>query len=201
MWGENTLSAVKDVASDVSSWVTDKLSAVGDVASDANNWIADKTGINIQDEVSAAASAAASAAGDAVDDAWNKGRDLLGFEYGGVVPGQSYTGDKVVARVNSGEMVLNQKQQANLFKQANGGQSNFSDGRSIDKLLDANSVVMGELNNVNKNQLNVLISIRDGINMLVSNAGSSTATGGSTANGGSTEVQSTTNPLTQEFYA
>jgi len=231
MWGENTLSAVKDVASDVSSWVTDKLSAVGDVASDANNWIADKTGINIQDqvsaaastagdaasdannwiadktginiqdEVSAAASAAASAAGDAVDDAWNKGRDLLGFEYGGVVPGQSYTGDKVVARVNSGEMVLNQKQQANLFKQANGGQSNFSDGRSIDKLLDANSVVMGELNNVNKNQLNVLISIRDGINMLVSNAGSNTATGGSTANGGSTEVQSTTNPLTQEFYA
>ena len=68
-------------------------------------------------------------------------------------------------------------------------------GGPIDKLLDANSAVMGELNSVNKNQLNVLISIRDGINMLVSNAGSSTATGGST------EVQFTTNPLTQEFYA
>ena len=80
-------------------------------------------------------------------------------------------------------------------------------GGPIDKLLDANSAVMGELNSVNKNQLNVLISIRDGINMLVSNAGSSTATGGSTATGsstatgGGTEVQFTTNPLTQEFYA
>ena len=43
------------------------------------------------------------------------------FEQGGIVPGSSYTGDNVLARVNSGEMVLNQQQQAQLFNQANGG--------------------------------------------------------------------------------
>ena len=64
-------------------------------------------------------------------------------------------------------------------------------GGPIDKLLDANSAVMSELNSVSKNQLNVLISIRDGINMLVSKSGGSN----------NTEVQFTTNPLTQEFYA
>jgi len=60
----------------------------------------------------------------------------------------------------------------------------------INKLLTANSDVMTELNSVSKNQLNVLISIRDGINMLVSKSGGT----------GSTELQFTNNPLTQEFY-
>ena len=41
------------------------------------------------------------------------------YETGGIVPGDSYTGDKQLARVNSGEMILNQSQQANLFKAAN----------------------------------------------------------------------------------
>lgn len=43
------------------------------------------------------------------------------FEQGGIVPGSSFTGDNMLARVNSGEMVLNQQQQAQLFNQANGG--------------------------------------------------------------------------------
>lgn len=38
------------------------------------------------------------------------------FETGGVIPGISFGGDKVLARVNSGEMILNGSQQANLFK-------------------------------------------------------------------------------------
>ena len=63
-------------------------------------------------------------------------------------------------------------------------------GGPIDKMLDSNSEMMSELNDVNKNQLNVLISIRDGINMLVSKSGN-----------GPSQVQYTTNPLTEEFYA
>lgn len=46
---------------------------------------------------------------------------IQGFATGGIVPGGSKTGDKVVARVNSGEMILNTRQQANLFKMLNNG--------------------------------------------------------------------------------
>ena len=43
-----------------------------------------------------------------------------GFATGGIIGGSSYTGDKVIARVNSGEMILNAAQQARLFAIANG---------------------------------------------------------------------------------
>lgn len=42
------------------------------------------------------------------------------FENGGIVGGSSFSGDQVTARVNSGEMILNRTQQANLFALANG---------------------------------------------------------------------------------
>jgi len=49
---------------------------------------------------------------------------LVGFSFadGGIVGGNSYSGDNLIARVNSGEMVLNSAQQANLFKMINSGQ-------------------------------------------------------------------------------
>ena len=43
------------------------------------------------------------------------------FADGGIVGGHSFYGDKVPAMVNSGEMILNQGQQANLFRMLNGG--------------------------------------------------------------------------------
>lgn len=46
------------------------------------------------------------------------------YATGGIVPGNSFTGDQVSARVNSGEMILNADQQARLFEIANGGASN-----------------------------------------------------------------------------
>lgn len=41
------------------------------------------------------------------------------FTNGGVVPGTSLYGDKILARVNSGELILNQKQQSNLWGMMN----------------------------------------------------------------------------------
>lgn len=55
----------------------------------------------------------------------------LQFADGGIVPGNSYSGDNVQARLNSSEMVLNRQQQAQLFRQANG------EGGSNESLLGA----------------------------------------------------------------
>ena len=43
------------------------------------------------------------------------------FATGGIVPGTSFTGDKVPALLNSGEMILNGSQQSNLFQILNSG--------------------------------------------------------------------------------
>ena len=47
--------------------------------------------------------------------------NLQRFADGGIVGGSSFTGDRVPAMVNSGEMILNKTQQTRLFKIANGG--------------------------------------------------------------------------------
>lgn len=43
------------------------------------------------------------------------------YAEGGIIGGTSYAGDKMIARVNSGEMILNGQQQARLFEIANTG--------------------------------------------------------------------------------
>lgn len=47
----------------------------------------------------------------------------VNFQDGGIVPGSSFSGDNVQANVNSGEMILNRQQQAELFQLAQGGGS------------------------------------------------------------------------------
>ena len=41
------------------------------------------------------------------------------FADGGIISGSSYHGDRMLARVNAGEMILNQRQQGNLFRALN----------------------------------------------------------------------------------
>jgi hypothetical protein len=52
-----------------------------------------------------------------------KNKDKQNFATGGIVEGTSFSGDNVIAGLNSGEMVLNRAQQANLFAIANEGKA------------------------------------------------------------------------------
>lgn len=54
-----------------------------------------------------------------------------GFATGGIVPGNSFSGDNVLARVNSGEMILNSAQQARLFDIADGKEGVTSSGGAV----------------------------------------------------------------------
>lgn len=57
------------------------------------------------------------------------------FAHGGIVAGSNFTGDNIGANVNSGEMILNRQQQANLFNLANRNVSGSSDmAEAIDRL-------------------------------------------------------------------
>ena len=75
-------------------------------------------------------------------------RSNTGKKYatGGIVGGNSYTGDRVTANVNSGEMILTKSQQARLFRLANGGQEG---GRSVEFHVSGTELV-GVLNNINR---------------------------------------------------
>lgn len=58
-------------------------------------------------------------------------KQAAGFATGGIVGGTSKTGDKVLARVNSGEMILNATQQRNLFRMLNTPQVTMPQFRTI----------------------------------------------------------------------
>lgn len=51
------------------------------------------------------------------------GKLVGAFEQGGIVGGASYSGDNLIARVNSGEMILNETQQSELWALVNGASS------------------------------------------------------------------------------
>lgn len=73
------------------------------------------------------------------------------FAKGGIVGGTSGTGDKLLARVNSGEMILTQSQQATLFQLANGKglNTNSSPGKEVVFRIEGDTLV-GVLNNYNR---------------------------------------------------
>lgn len=58
------------------------------------------------------------------------------FAEGGIVGGNSYTGDRLFARVNSGEMILNRAQQAALFGNAGGDVHFIIEGSQLKGVLD-----------------------------------------------------------------
>lgn len=67
------------------------------------------------------------------------------FADGGIVSGNSFSGDNILARVNSGEMILNQGQQSNLFRMLNNGSESIRNGEVTFKIQGKELV--GVLNN------------------------------------------------------
>lgn len=74
---------------------------------------------------------------------------LKGFAEGGIIEGASHSGDKIVARVNAGEMVLNKRQQSNLFNLLDGnGIGQNTNGGKVEFVIKG-STLKGVLNNYN----------------------------------------------------
>ena len=71
-------------------------------------------------------------------------------EEGAIVGGNSYTGDKVIAGVNSGEMILNEKQQANLLAIANGGGNSNSQPTTFIMNIDGIQMAQAIVPAINK---------------------------------------------------
>lgn len=106
------------------SWASSVMTATAQAVQAIHTVVAAKT-------AEAAANAGASAAstpvvgwlmiGGAIAAALAAFTKIPKFADGGVVGGSSYFGDKLLARVNSGEMILNQGQQARLLAMTSGG--------------------------------------------------------------------------------
>lgn len=131
------------------TWGTNVITAVATALPSIQTLVAAKT-------AEAGASAAASAAqiplvgwlmtGAAVASVLAAIATLPAFAEGGIVGGNSFTGDNILARVNSGEMILNSGQQANLFSMLN---SNVKNNNSEVKFTIEGKQLVGVLNNYN----------------------------------------------------
>lgn len=74
---------------------------------------------------------------------------IKGFAEGGIIEGASHSGDNIVARVNAGEMVLNKRQQSNLFNLLDGnGIGQNANGGKVEFVIKG-STLKGVLNNYN----------------------------------------------------
>jgi hypothetical protein len=83
------------------------------------------------------------------------------FAQGGIVGGNSYSGDRVNARLNSGEMVLTQQQQAQLFNMANGrGAGNQSISMGGDTIIIQGSADSRAIEAIKKTKEDQLESLR-----------------------------------------
>ena len=86
------------------------------------------------------------------------------FADGGIVPGSNNTGDRIRAQLNSGEMVLNKGQQANLFKMANQGSSGaVQDNSRIEGLLSSLIDAVKASTSISIDGKEIISVVRDGL--------------------------------------
>lgn len=73
---------------------------------------------------------------------------IKSYADGGIIEGNQFHGDGMLARVNAGELILNKTQQGNLFRMLDGGAGAKSSGR-VDFVIEG-SKLKGCLNNYDK---------------------------------------------------
>lgn len=128
---ETTMATIVQGSQDLSdaAWgladaLTSTLSAVGDALIQAGiaKQVVENLG-NVSGSYAIAMGLAIKAAVGSIKGLFDKlkSKDAGSYATGGIIGGTSYTGDRLLARVNSGEMILNRQQQRQLFALANGG--------------------------------------------------------------------------------
>lgn len=75
---------------------------------------------------------------------------VTGYASGGIVGGTTTTGDQVLARLNRGEMVLNNRQQANLFNALDNGIDDNSSGAVVSTVRVRGEDIIMSLKNYSK---------------------------------------------------
>jgi len=81
-----------------------------------------------------------------------------GFEDGGIVGGNSPLGDRVPARVNSGEMILNKSQQSRLFSMANGNDTRSGNQTPSVNIINNGSPIDVEGVSVSRDEITLMIN-------------------------------------------
>lgn len=143
-WGANVMSAVGQGLPAILALTTaKKAEATANTASAASGAASSVASIPFVGPVLAVAAVASIIAALA---------NLPKFASGGIVPGASYSGDNVLARVNSGEMILNQSQQNRLLGIANGRGAGTGEtitlrvkGKDLEAVLGQNQIMRGRL--------------------------------------------------------
>ena len=136
---------LKEAAWAMADALTNTLSAVGDALVQAGiaKQVVENLG-EVSGSYAIAMGLAIKAAAGAIKGLFEKLKDGGHFAQGGIVGGNSYTGDRLLARVNSGEMILNRRQQQQLFALANGKGGGIGTGNNIQIINNAGDQVTAE---------------------------------------------------------
>ena len=74
---------------------------------------------------------------------------IKSFADGGIIEGNQFHGDGMLARVNAGELILNKTQQGNLFRMLDGGVAAGGGGGRVEFQISG-TTLKGVLNNYDK---------------------------------------------------
>jgi TP901 family phage tail tape measure protein len=80
------------------------------------------------------------------------------YQMGGIVGGSSYGGDQINAKLNSGEMVLNQTQQRNLFAMANNPLGGSNKGGNVTIVNNSPVQIEGEVETDKNGDMKIIIA-------------------------------------------